>query len=64
MNHVMKGENNGFGDVTKGMVNKIISAIVVFLVPTIINVVINIIGFNGVSTIYNNANNFNSSIIY
>ena len=57
MNHVMKGEGkNGFGDVTKGMVNKIISAIVVFLVPNIINVVVSIIGFNGASDCYNNAN--------
>lgn len=55
--HILKGDSKGgFADVTKGMVNKTIAAVIVFLVPTILNVVVNIIGFNGGSDCYNNAN--------
>lgn len=57
LGYILNGDSKGgFASVTKGMVNKILAAVVVFIVPTILNLVVNIIGFNGASDCYNNAN--------
>ena len=48
LNYVFKGEDksSSFNGVLKGMINKTMAAVIIFLVPTILNLVTGVIGFN------------------
>lgn len=48
LNYVFKGEDksSSFNGVLKGMINKAMAAVIIFLVPTILNLVTGVIGFN------------------